>query len=991
MGIDTSRSNIRQRSLLLRSRNGCPGHVRRALDVAVLSALAATGVAHAQDITPQSAQAELDEVLITGSRIQRSGMTTPTPVTSLTAEELSYMAPTTLIDALDQLPQFIGNTTPATVNTWTGNAGASILNMRGIGSNRTLMLLHGRRIVPSTRLGTTDVNLFPEAIIRRVESVTGGASAAYGSDAVAGVVNFILDTDYEGFQVNLQGGQTSRSQGENWKLSAAGGLPLGERSHLVVAGDYYEHDGIRNLDKYDWYQDWGMVTNPAWSASDPPGTNPQRIYVPNLRSRNTTEGGLITSGALAGTHFLQDGTPAPFESGDLVGAGWQSGGSGDDMAHYYWPMTANERGSLFAHWKYDVADNLEFFVQGLYARGRVERDKGPNMMHGPWIARVFVDNPYLDEGLRQQMIDAGQTFFSFARSGARDVGGSMHFMENQTYSFTTGVQGEVASWRLNTYYQYGWNDQDVELRDTVRIDRIYRSMDAVRHPDTNEIVCRSTLSVPDDGCVPGNFFGDGSVSAAAKAYIQGTEDLRPGGGPLALIQKVDQHFAEVALDRDFVEGRRAGPISLAVGASYRRDTFDQRGSIQPTVDTGGPACFRYAEEVAPPGQTPLYNWVPPAYRGCVGRFERASANNVDGSFDVKEVFTETLVPLVRGARGAQSLDLSLAWRYADYEGSGGVHAWKGGLDWSLTQDLRLRGTVSRDIRAGTLSERFDTSVAGTNVTDRWLAGEPTYAATQIQGGNQTVNPEEADTRVIGAVYQPSAVPGLGVSVDFFDVKVDGAISTLGVQRTIDGCFEDNIQTLCNRITRGVPEPGEELGPISLIVNTFLNVDQARTRGVDIETSYRRSVGNGSLSVRGLMSRIREASTTIDGVLNEQAGQITRPQWRGNVSSTYSVGSWSVYVQQNYTSSTVRNLDWVSGVDIHDNGVDSYMTTNLRLGYRLAAASGDWQVFLNVRNLFDKTPPLAPGAFGDFFGSSFTNAGTFDTIGRQYVAGVRFGF
>src|SRR5690606_12833541 len=329
--------------------------------------------------------------------------------------------------------------------------------------------------------------------------------------------------------------------------------------------------------------------------------HPQRIYLPNLRTRAYTFGGLITSGVLAGTEFLPDGTPVPFQDGEVISGAVQSGGSGADMAHRYWPVTANERSSLFAHLTFDLSDTLQWFVQGVYGRGHVERDKGPNMMHGPWAATIYVDNAYLDEGLRQQMIDAGETSFTFARSGGLDLGGSMHVMENDTYSFTTGVEGEVGAWRLDAYYQYGWNDQLVELQDTVRIDRIYRSMDAVRHPVTGNIVCRSTLTVPDDGCVPANFFGEGSVSRDARAYIQGTEDLRPGGGPLALIQKVDQHFAEFTLDRDFATDRSAGPVSVAIGASYRRDAFDQKSSITPSVDTGGPNCVQGAIESAAAG------------------------------------------------------------------------------------------------------------------------------------------------------------------------------------------------------------------------------------------------------------------------------------------------------------------------------------------------------------------------------------------------------
>jgi outer membrane receptor protein involved in Fe transport len=583
----------------------------------------------------------MEEISVSGTRIQRSGMTTPTPVTSMTTQELRQLSPTTLMDALSQLPQFSGNQTPATVNTWTGNSGGAILNLRGIGGNRTLTLLNGRRIVSSTRIGTTDVNIFPEAVMQRVEVVTGGASAAYGSDAVAGVVNFILDTDFEGVKGSVQGGISERGDGDNYKLSLATGTQIGENMHVLLAGDYFHSAAVKNYDDRNWFDSWGVINNP-----DPNG--PDRIHARNLHSRAYTAGGLVTTGPFAGTQFLDDGTPAPFFDGDIVSSAGQSGGSGYDMSSRYWPTTENTRGSLFGYVSYDIDADWTVYAQGLYGHSNSTTDKGPNMMYGSWGGKLFVDNAYLPAALRQQMVDAGVESVSFNRAGSRDLGGARASMDNDTYSITTGFEGEVSGWRVNGYYQYGINKQRIDLTNVVRLDRIYRSLDAVQDP-MGRIVCRSTLTHPDDGCVPTSFLGDGAVTAEARDYIQDDERA---------IQDVDQHFAEVTVDGELFEGW-AGPVSLAVGASYRRDGFDQVGDPA-GIGSGDAGCLTGAEAVQAG-----YKGLAAAYQGCTGRFERGSVAEVSGSFNVKEVFAETLVPLVDGAPFAQSVNLSLAARYAD--------------------------------------------------------------------------------------------------------------------------------------------------------------------------------------------------------------------------------------------------------------------------------------------------------------------------------------
>jgi len=943
--------------------------------------LAIAGPAFAQESPPEEpeqsasteASAGMQEVHITGSRIQREdGMTTPTPVTAVSAQELQQLAPTTLMAGLDQLPQFVGNETTATTFTWTNNAGASTLNLRGLGANRTLTLLDGRRVVPSTRLGSTDVGIFPEPLVARVDVVTGGASAAYGSDAVAGVVNFILDTEFTGLKGDLQTGISDRGDNKNYKIALSGGMPIGDKMHLLLSADYFKSEGIDGYEDRDWNEGWGVINNPAYRTDK---TVPQRITVKNLHSRAYTQNGLITSGPLAGTQFLADGTPARFFPGTIISDNAQVGGSGEDIGPEYSVLPTTKRGSLFAHLKYDLNDDTELYVQGIHGYSFSHFKNGANLVYGAWAGTIFADNAYLPESLASQM--APGTSFSFGRAGNDDLSNQFAEMVNNTSSITTGVKGKISDWRYNGYYQYGQNRQTVDLLAVPRIDRLYRSMDSIVGPN-GQIICRSTLSNPNDGCVPGNFFGS-NLSEEALDYIIGQKTLRS-------ITK--QHYVEGAVDGEVFDGW-AGAISLALGASYRRESVNQAGT-PPGTSTGEPGC-------TPTDTSQGYDGLPNAYSNCYGIYERASMATVVGSYEVKEVFAETLVPLLKDLPFAKGLDLSAAVRHAHYSGSGGVVSWKGGLDWTPYADLRIRGTLSRDTRAGSLAERFDLSSGGASANDPFREGNPNYAFTAISGGNAEIDPEKADTKVLGFVYQPSYLEGFALSVDYFDIKTDDAIATLGVQRIIDACFE-GAASLCSRITRG-PD-----GLINNVLNTYLNVNETRATGWDIETSYRRPInvfgGGENLTLRAFFSHMTELSTTVDGIVDDNAGQTGltgpvgsiggAPDWRGTMTVGYSRGPLSVSVQERWINSGTYDASWVEGRDIDTNRVSGIFYTNLRLGYDFERGDGTLQAYVNVSNLFDRDPVVA-ATYSDFFGSSHTNEALFDKLGRTYVAGVKLNF
>jgi outer membrane receptor protein involved in Fe transport len=943
--------------------------IRTAVRTALASVLAAAATQALAQEAPQPA-AEVQEVTVTGSRIQQvSGMNTPTPVTAIGISDLKVMAPTTLVDALAQLPQFLNNDTPQSQSFGSsGSAGASFINLRGMGANRTLTLLDGRRVVPSTRTGSLDIALIPDSLVQRVDVVTGGASAAYGSDAVSGVVNFVLDTNFTGLKANLQGGVSELGDNENYEAELSWGRALGDRAHIIAAVDYFQSDGIVGYRDRDWFNSCALIAMPAGT----PG--PRQVHACNVHSTKFTYGGLITTGPLKGREFLPGGVVAPFQPGTIVGQDAQAGGSGvDPGGDLVWIQPDQKRGTAFAHLTYDFTDDVQAFGQVLYGYTDNKFQKDPTNQTTAWEATIYADNAYLPASLRAEMAANNIDSFGFGRLASNeDLGGGLVDNESKMFSATTGLKWKIGQWSYDTYYQYGENNAVLTYTNTSRIDRLYRATDAVLDANGNAI-CRSTLTFPDDGCVPVNLFGAGSPSAEAIQYINGDRSDQD--------QTIKQHFAELV-----VQGRPfstwAGDVSVATGGAYRKEILDN-------------VVHRYPSSLdglsVPSAASQGYKGLPASYSGAANIFERTAGTPLQGSYNVWEVFGETIVPLAMDTSFAKRLDANAAVRYMNYSGSGGIFAWKGGLDWQVLDELRLRATRSRDVRAGTLSERFDYSGTGANIFDPFLAGRPRYATTAIRSGNENVDPEKADTLTFGFVYQPEWLEGFNLSVDYFDIKIADAISSLGAQNILDQCF-DGATSVCSLITRN-----PTTGRVSQINNTFLNVAEARSNGVDMEASYRRPVewfgGGESIAIRAFTTFTNELSTTNAGASKvDRVGQTGlaggAPKWQASLAVNYARGPLSIVAQERFISHGVYDATYTAA-DIDDNSISSAAYTNLRLAYDINPGDTDMTIYANVTNLFDEDPPLV-GSWS-FIGSGATNESLFDVLGRRYTLGVRMSF
>lgn len=561
------------------------------------------------------------------------------------------------------------------------------------------------------------------------------------------------------------------------------------------------------------------------------------------------------------------------------------------------------------------------------------------------------------------------TSFPFNRMSSLADWADVESTQNTTKSYTTGFELDRGGWLLEGYYQYGDNTRLLRGYQP-RLDRIYRALDAVRHPTTGEIVCYSSIAFPDDGCKPVNLLGSGQTSQEGIDYIFDT-----ASGYLT----TEQEYVELVASRDLFADREVGAVSAAAGITYREDTLDAN-IYPPQLGTTMPSAASVP-----------YRGFPAALSNTPFIFQQANMLQTSGDYNVRELFAEALVPVVRSAT---SLDLNLAARYADYSGSGGIPAWKVGVDWRINDAVRLRATRSRDIRAANLGERFDRQRTDGSYDDPWIGGvNHTPIDRTISGGNPSVDPEKSDTMTLGVVFQPELASGdVSFAVDWYDTAIKDAINQVGGQNIVDLCFDLN--SFCELVTRDSPD-----GRITRIDNIFVNLDEARVTGVDFEVSYQRSVnwfGGGSIRMRFLGSHLMENSFTDQfGIKVDRAGETgdsSLPEWQGNLSFMYMKGGLSVGIIERYIGSGVRNVLDVEGVDIDETSVDSATYTNLNVSYDLETERNlAIEIFGIVENAFDADPPLSPNNFSFFSGTRQVNGNLFDLQGRRYTMGMRFRF
>jgi outer membrane receptor protein involved in Fe transport len=1012
------------------------GHLRTAILGSVsLACLAAATPALAQDKPdPQAAQtAKEQEIIVTGSRIKLApGMSTPQPVTSLTSDELSNMAPGSITESLAQLPQFYNDATIANPGGFFATPGSGSLNLRGLGANRTLTLLDGRRIVPNSRLGVVDINVLPEELFARVETQTGGASAAYGTDAVAGVVNFVLDKKFDGIKGHAQGGITERGDNQTYELSLTYGAQLNDKLHVLLSAGWFNQDGIFSFANRDWYKSYGLITNPSYTTSCGCVKN---VVAPNVVSTLSTLGGMINQAGSALNHmsFNPDGSVSPFVAGQystFTGTSTQSitnGGTGTyaDLDDPTLTPDAN-RGSVFARADYDFSDKVSIFAQALGGKVWSFSRNTPGNFTTPLAYQftIYSGNAFLPASVQSVMNTEHLASFRMDRNGSiLDVGrDSATEQDNKTLSLTGGLHaviggdGFMSNWTVDGYYQWGETKAVGRQEGGIRQDRVYAAIDAVKDANGN-IVCRAALLDPTNwgNCVPINLFGQGRASQAAIDYISGIDPgqhvstklyFATAGGLsdwtynyVSSADKVNrstmtENVAELQLAGDVWQGWGAGKFSGAFGWSWRKETVLQIIE-DPTNPSNDPSARPVVGAPGTPGAS-IVRGVPVGAYGKSFGVQFSNVPNIQGDYDVWEYFAELRMPIVKDVTALKDVNVDLAGRYASYSGSGGIWAWKAGLDWQVYSDLRFRATRSRDVRAGNMSERFDFTGGLGSISDPVVldanGNKTTYGITTRTGGNPNIQPEKSDTTTVGVVFQPSFARGLQMSVDWYNIEIHDQIGQLTPQYIVDQCYA-GATALCALITRDA-----SIGNRVTIVNAVnQNINLANYNGIDFELDYRTPVnvmGQGTITFRGFATYLHEASQTVSGVKSDQAGSVgaSLPHWKGTGSITYSQGGFSWFLQSRLIGGGVVAYNYVDNVDLpaSNNHVNPVVYFDTTLNYAFGMHR-QYKVFVTVTNLFDKDPPIIPSYLAAFETPGQYNASLYDVLGRRYTAGVKFQF
>jgi outer membrane receptor protein involved in Fe transport len=976
-----------------------------------------------------------EDIVVTGSRVVRNGYKSPTPLTVITREEIENTSPTNnLADFVNELPSVAASIRPSNsrLELSSGIAGINALNLRSLGTVRTLVLIDGRRSVGSTANGIVDINTIPQSLVDRVEIVTGGASAAYGSDAVAGVTNFILNKKFQGLKIEADTGITSRNDGYNYSISATAGTSFAAgRGHVEVAGEVAHTDGIFEVDRAWNHTGFVRIQDPNWTNAS---TTPRYLFRTMVGAANSTPGGLITGSSipnpntapgqpatvfsprLCGTYFGANGSINQYQYGALTfpgpacsatpqltqGGDWRVNDSGRRIGL----IPREDRYGVFGRLSFNVTDDITLFAEGSYNRQETLFNAGPNLMTGlsldvrgcgttaTGITNRLTCNAYVYNAIGPTPL-VGLTAVTLATT-AVDLPFRSTNNKRKVQRYVAGAEGSFnafgkpAHW--DVYGQYGRADlreQLVNIQQTVRRNN---ALAAVFAPAGNpggypvgSIQClinvNASTADDDPACRPLNLLGIGVANAAAIDYVLG-DPYR------------DQRLQQTVFGANLSLtpfATWAGDVSVAVGAEYRKEEISGfvPAEFQPIPQANGSTQSVWS----------------------VGNYRPST-----GSYNVKEAYLETVVPLGFGA------EFNGAVRATDYSTSGYVTTWKAGATWQPIPDVRFRVTRSRDIRAPNLNELFQAGTANTStVTNPFFPGPgpgtlPYGSSLSYLGtitGNLNLRPEKADSWNIGGVVSPRFLPGFSASVDYFRIKLKDAIDSLSADDIVNRCFEGNAD-FCAAIA---PDPNNTSRV--LISRQPVNFSSILMRGIDLEASYRTSApdllgsGRGSFTLRGLATRYIDNVVTTGvpgfvpvntvGTLGIGTGTSSiTPKWIYRFTATYDTPHYSItgvargVGSGRYDATGVvcqTNCPANRPVAIanqfptyEENGIKGKTYFDLNLTAKLPVRGrGNTEFFLNITNLFDTDPILLPET------GLAANTTYSDLLGRAYRIGVRLRF
>jgi outer membrane receptor protein involved in Fe transport len=972
-------------------------------------------------VLAQGAGTGVESVVVTGSRVISDAANSPTPLTIVSTADLLATAPAAIPDGLNKLPVFQGSQTLGRPGDGSANFSSNTLNLRSFGGQRTLVLLDGHRATPSNSDGTVDTDTLPQLLISRVDVVTGGASAVYGSDAVTGVVNFVLDKKFNGFKADINTGISNYADAWSYNIGAAAGTDLfGGRGHFEAALEWRRRDPVNQSAR-----PYGPPSEYRALAGTGTAANPFNS-IANGRRPNSAFGGLIQSCVPAcstgspgvtgiganGQYFVSNGILAPFNPGvpgatdangnPTAGTGNLNSGGDGVYSPYGQMFNGYHQGTIFGRFSYDLTDNVTFYLQGqgseAYSFGWYFPQK---IQPGANQAAIFYkDNPFLSPAIQAQLGNNGT--HPLQTSGSTQPGNTFQIGEfitglgqtgtnatgsiNRVLSFQTGLDGSFMNGRFNwnAYYTHGENRLAVNLVNNQNLQKMYAAQDAVQLSNGN-VACyaatQAATAARYANCVPINPFGPTAISQSAFNYVFETTGFHQtntlddfGGG----------------ISGEVFEGWGAGPITAALSAEMRFNAYDVTSNVPSStfVDCTGlricnPGLPSYAQSILQP---------------------------IHASQNVWEVALETNIPVLKDIPLIQAFDLNLAGRYTSYSVSGEVQTWKIGFNWNVVDSLRFRGTTSIDIRAPTLDDLFRPATLVQNVFNGDQHLPPaiaSYTTTYSSQGNPALVPEVSRTYTVGAVWTPDFVPGLTMSLDYYRIHLANAIGQIAPSTNIQALCESSGGTsvYCNNYQRPLPFSDTTIANRVTKLFTFnLNTASTSTEGWDFETNYGWEMSDlveswgGSWKARVLATY---QPVINNSVLFPGAFFTRTPNSSTRVSTflNYTWNDWNLGVQDTWVSgfsqasgpvlpagtpgATAGLNNWVSPHVNSWNQIDVNVTRNFEMdGTDLAA-------YFVVQNLLNAQPAyVANGTIGQWYPTYTSGYSVQSAMGRYFTIGLR---
>lgn len=935
---------------------------RKMLDYSIRAALIAGFSASAPGWSQPESSVELERVEVTGSRIKRTDIEGPSPLLVLDREDIEASGLTAIGDFLQNLT-IAGSGLNLNFNN--GGNGSILLDLRNLGPGRLLVLVNGRRWIKFPTSPAVDLTTIPTSLVERVEILKDGASAIYGSDAIAGVVNIITRGNFTGAQANAYYAQFEEGDGEQTQVDFSLGT-TSDRASVFMNINAVESKPVMAGDRE-------ISAEPVFGTGN------------RFGSPGTPQGRLVFIDPTTGG-FRDVTLDQPAEGGRLWPNGapasayrpWNPAIDPYNFAPDNFLLTPNERINLFVQGEYEITDNISFFSNALYTNRHSAQLLAANpLFTGDFINNDVViheDNPFNPFGIRFGTSGGGVPYFMGRR--LLEAGNRLFTQDSDTFHFVGGLQGNFEAvsrfWEWETYYIY----QRTEIQETGTGEQNLANV-AQALGDPAECT---------DPCVPLNLFGSaprlpasvvsrqnlGTITQEMVDFINTTTDEFSFSGRDMYAANLTGTLADLP----------AGPLGVAAGYEFRRE----KGRNEPD------------------------------YLRQTGQLAGLTRETTAGSFDVEEAFVEFAVPILADLPAVDILEVSLATRYSDYSTFGQTTNSKVGLRWQPYNDLLLRGTYSEGFRAASIQELFRpvreipffgdpcSDMLGRLGSDQGgrdrrqpqgvienciadgVPADGSYVEVGsnpvIIGGNPNVGPETADSATLGVVFSPASFKNLDISIDYFDIELEGRISQIGTGTIVQGCYFGGLGTLCNLVERN-----RQTGAIEEIRNVVTNVGQTSTSGADFEVRWsfpETGIGFFELTWHGsYIDEFIDVFVGVDGLdavsrVGFNLGDEAFPRWKSNLSLDWSRGNWDAVYEMRYIHhqdepcpQRVIPFGVCSGpIQENDpdklaiNHLESVVYHNAQLSYHFN--SWDTRLTAGIRNLFDKNPPVCFGCFANSY-------------------------